>query len=340
MQWSSLALIFMKYLVFFLFFNIVAGCNSKGTNSEDSLLQQAPYKSLTDSIASEQSPAELYYKRGIVLLQNEQLVLAEADMKRAWQLKKDEQYALGLTAVLRKKKGDEAISFIQEATQQLPQSIALKIGLARAYQQRGEPDKAIQVCNAIIIKHPNQLDALGLKSELLTAQNKGAEALTTLELAYSYAPFDAELAHTLAFAYAEGSNKKALSLSDSLIKADVQGIHPEPYYFKGVYYANTGSNKDALLFFDKAIQHDYNFLDAYMDKGNLLYKGKKYEAALQTFNMATTVSPRFAEAYYWAGKAEEALGKKEEAKLNYQRAYGLDKSLDKAREAEAKMKEP
>jgi tetratricopeptide (TPR) repeat protein len=328
----------MKHPVLLFLLFIVVGCNSNEEGGANNVLQQAPYKTLTDSIAIEKNGADLYYKRGVVLLQNEQLQLAEEDMKKAWNLKKDEQYALGLAAVLRKKNKEEAISFLEQASRQLPQSIALKISLARGYQQKGDLDKAIEICNGIISIYPNQLDALQLKAELLTTQNKSAEALATLEQAYSYAPFDAELAHTLAFAYAEARNKKALSLSDSLIKADVQKLHPEPYYFKGVYYANAGNKEEALRAFDKAVQHDYNFLDAYMDKGNLLYNAKQYEEALKTFNRAVTVSPTFAEAYYWVGRAEEALGKKEEARLNYQRAYGLDKSLEKAREAEAGLK--
>ncbi|HVG15952.1 MAG TPA: tetratricopeptide repeat protein, partial [Chitinophagaceae bacterium] len=247
MQESSLALNNMKYhALLFLFLSFVA-CNNNDPGGGNTILQQPPYKTLTDSIASEKNTADLYYKRGVVLLQNEQVQLAEEDMKRAWSSRRDEQYALGLAAVLRKKNSDQAITFLQQASGQLPQSIALKISLARGYQQKGELEKAIEVCNGIIALHPNQLDALQLKAELLTAQNKSAEAMTTLEQAYSYAPFDAELAHTLAFAYAEAKNKKALSLSDSLIKADVQKMHPEPYYFKGVYYANVGNKKEALL---------------------------------------------------------------------------------------------
>lgn len=328
----------MNYLFFLLFLSFVAACSSNEMKNGNSVLQQAPYQVLTDSIAADKSASDLYYKRGVLLLQNEQVRLAEEDMKKAWELKKDEQYALGLAAVLRKKTRDEAIQFLQQASQLLPRSIPIKISLARGYQQRAETEKAIQVCNDIILEHPNQLDALQLKAELLTSQSKDGEALATLEQAYSYAPFDAELAHSLAFAYAETKNKKALALSDSLIKADVQKVHPEPYYFKGVYYANIGNNKEALISFDKAVQHDHNFLDAYMDKGNLLYNMKDYQRALETFNRATTVSPTFAEAYYWTGRAQEALGKKEEARLNYQRAYALDKSLHKAREAEARIK--
>ena len=128
-------------------------------------------------------------------------------------------------------------------------------------------------------------------------------------------------------------NSKAIALSDSLIEADAEGRHAEPYYFKGVYYANIGNKTGALVFFNEAIQHDYYFLDAYMEKGNLFFKSKNYKEALETFELAAKVSPTFAEAYYWMGKSKEALGNKAEAKLDYQRAFGLDKTLTEAKEA-------
>jgi hypothetical protein len=45
------------------------------------------------------------------------------------------------------------------------------------------------------------------------------------------------------------------------------------------------------------------------------------------------ISPTYAESYYWSGKCQEALDKKADAKLNYQRAYGLDKELQDAKAA-------
>ncbi|MBL0270139.1 MAG: hypothetical protein IPP99_16150 [Chitinophagaceae bacterium] len=47
--------------------------------------------------------------------------------------------------------------------------------------------------------------------------------------------------------------------------------------------------------------------------------------------MALTISPSFLSAYYWIAKCQEALGKKEEAKVNYLRAYELDKSMKEAK---------
>jgi tetratricopeptide (TPR) repeat protein len=332
----SIALMFMKNGILLLSLFILFSCSNGTSEEPNSLLSQPLFKPLSDSI-NQQPTAALYFKRGMLLRDNEQSALAEKDFRKAWSLEPSEDHALGLISILRSKNTDAAISFIQEALQKLPNSIALQVSLARGYQQKNEWTKALEVCNAVIAKYPNQLDALELKAELLSAQNKNAEALTTLEQAYQYAPGDPELAHNLAFAYAEAKNAKVIVLCDSLIRADKEGKHAEPYYIKGVYYANAGNNTQAINLFNQAIQHDYYFLDAYMDKGNLQYDNKQYNEALKTFQLATTVSPTFAEAYYWRGKTHEALGNKAEAKLDYQRAYGLDKTLKEAKEASDRL---
>jgi tetratricopeptide (TPR) repeat protein len=271
------------------------------------------------------------------LYSTDQKTLAEADLKKAWNLQPTEAHALSVVTVLVDKAPDSAIAFINDALKTLPTSVSLQMALARGYQQKGENDKAVAVCNAILSTYPNSLDALLLKAELLKAAGNNAAALTTLETAYSYAPFDAPLAYNLAFEYAEAKNKKALSVADSLIRMDQSEKHAEPYYIKGVYYQNVGNSAQALQLYEQAIQHDYNFLDAYMDKGRILYNQKKYAEALKTFSLPATITPTYADAYYWMGRSQEALNQKEEAKLNYQRAYSLDKTLTEAKAAANKL---
>jgi tetratricopeptide (TPR) repeat protein len=264
--------------------------------------------------------------------------LAERDLRKAWQLDPKEEYALRLTTILKQKNADTAIAFLQQALKKLPGSISLHVLLAKGYESKKEFDNSLAICNDIIQKYPGQLDALMLKSELLKQQNKTDEAISVLEQAYAYAPGDVDLVHQLAFEYAEAKNPKVLSLSDSLIKVDVEKRHAEPYYFKGLYYENKGNYKEAIQFFDLAIGHDYNFLDAYMDKGECYFDQKKYAEALKTFQLTTTVFPSEALPYYWMGKTQEAAGDKEEARLNYQRAYGLDKTFTDAKEAADRLK--
>ena len=98
-----------------------------------------------------------------------------------------------------------------------------------------------------------------------------------------------------------------------------------------------GNASEAIKNFDEAIRRDYYFLDAYMDKGQTLYDQKNYKAALSVFNLAATITPTYADAYFWMGKTKEALGNKAEAKLDYQRAYGLDKTMTEAKESAEKL---
>ncbi len=314
---------------------VFLGCSSG--DDEGSILNQPPYNTVTDSIRQFPDRADLYQRRGNLLLQAEERELAEADFKKAWNLQGSEDNAVSLASILMKKNSDSAILFIEQALQKLPQSIVLQVSLARGYQQKKNYEGALAVCNNIIAQYPNQIDALLLKAELLQSLKREKEALQTLEQAYKYAPFDAELAYNLAFEYAEAKNPKALTVADSLIKMDTSQSHAEPYYIKGVYYANNGNSIQALDLFNQAIQHDYYFLDAYMEKGTLFYDNKDYIQALKTFQLAARVSPTFADAYYWQGKTQEAMGKKLEAKQNYQRAYSLDKSLTEAKTAAEKL---
>ncbi|MGZ3852701.1 MAG: tetratricopeptide repeat protein [Flavisolibacter sp.] len=313
----------------------LAKCND---SKEDAQLSQPPYDKLTDSIHNAPKDAGLYYRRGTALYGAGEMALAEKDLRKAWELDPREENALRLTTILKQESSDKAISFLEEAVKKLPNSISLAISLAKGYESKRQLDKALAICNDIIKRYPGQLDALTLKAEILNQQNKTEESLSVLEQAYQYAPGDVDLVHQLAFEYAQAKNPKVLALSDSLIKADMEKRHAEPYYFKGLYYENKGDYQQAIQQFDEAIQHDYNFLDAYLDKGQTYYDQKKYAEAMKTFQLTTTVFPSEALPYYWMGKVQQALGKKDEARLNYQRAYGLDKTLTEAKDSADRLK--
>ena len=310
-------------------------CNNEQTK-DDTLLASPPFDQLTDSIRQAPQNPELYYHRGILLYQNNQAAYAEQDIRKAWQLQPKEAYALSLTTLLREKAPDSALVFLQQALQTLPNSIALKIGLARAHQKLGQADQALAITDGIIKQHPGQLDALTLKSEILNEQNNKSGALTYLERAYALVPSDPSLAYDLAYEYAGARNPKALLIADSIIKAQTPELE-KAYYIKGVYLVNTGKPNEALKNFDEAIRTNYNFLDAYRDKGQVLLDQKQYGLALKTFELALRIAPASAEFYYLTGKTQQAMGHKEEARLNYQRAYGLDKSMTEAKEAADKL---
>lgn len=318
----------------------LVACNDDSDSSPfGKLLTSAPYAAITDSIRQNPDSARLYYSRGIMLNRDGNPIPARLDFEKAWSLEKREEYAAWAGSLYQTP--DSGIAFLQKAIKELPNSGLLKIRLANSYAQASKTEEALTICNEII-QNPRDaidlIDALSLKSSLLDARKDTAGSLAALEKAYELASFNEELCYTLAFKYAEAKNPKVLRLCDSLIKADSLDERAEPHYFKGVYYSNISNVPKAIEQFDRAIQYDYTFLDAHMEKGKIVYDQKKYADAIKIFDMALTVSSSYADAYYWKGKCEEMLGQKDEARLDYQRAYGLDKTLIEAKEAAERIK--
>lgn len=312
----------------------INGCNNGEESSPfGEVLTQPPFKVLTDSIRQNPHDPDLYFRRAVLLNKNNFPEPALADFRKAWSMRKEEKYALGISTLWQERKPDSVIAFLNTALAEMPQSILLYISLARAYDQLNKKTDALAACDKALQINPNRTDVLKLKSELLEKNNDLAGAVTTLEKAYYLNPSDVDICFELAYKYAESKNPKTIRLCDSLIQKDAAGVHAKPYYCKGLYYANTGDKAKALDFYNQTIQHDYYFLDAYIDKGKLFFDEKKLADALKVFTLANTLSPAFPDAYYWMGRCQEAMGQKEEAKLNYQRAYGLDKTFTEAKEA-------
>ncbi|HET9824036.1 MAG TPA: tetratricopeptide repeat protein [Chitinophagaceae bacterium] len=314
-------------------FAFTSACNHHTASPYDELLSKPPYKILTDSIEQNSSNADLYYRRGMLLSKNNNYPPALADLRKAWSLSKREPYAIAISNIFLDRKPDSAISFLQQAMKLLPESIPLQINLVQGYANQQKIDEALTICNIILQKHPDHPAVLMMKSDLLEQKNDSVGSIKALEQAYRLAPFNEDLCYNLAFKYAQARDPKALMLCDSLLRYDTAERKGEPYYFEGVYYTNINNIPKALSYFDKSIQFDYTFLDAYMEKGKIFYDKKKYDEAAKTFQLALNVSTTYADAYYWLGKCQEATGQKDEARLNYQRAYGLDRSLTEAKEA-------
>lgn len=317
---------------------ILTGCNNnEETSPFGDLLNQQPYAPLTDSLKKEPKNAELYFKRAVLFNSNGLPEPALADFEKAWSLDKQEKYAYAIGTLILDKSSDSATVFLSNALKDIPKSTLLRLSLAHALNNQQRYDDALRMTDEILQINPQQVDVLKLKADIMEKKGNIEESVRTLEKAYALAPFDIELNNMLALRYAEIKNPKVLALADSLVAADSLKIHADPYYYKGIYYANTGETDKAIANFDQAIKTEYNFFDAYIEKGSIYYEQKNYKAASGVFSLVIRIDPTYAPAHYWLGKCQEALGDKQEAKLSYQRAYGLDKSFAEAKAAADKL---
>jgi tetratricopeptide (TPR) repeat protein len=325
----------MRSIILFFLPLLFLACNND-SKEDNNILQQPPFNVFTDSIAADPSNAALYYRRGSMLYQQDQKLLAKQDIVKAWELEPSETHGLSLTTLLKEINTDSALVFLEEAVSILPGSLALRIGLARGYQQKGATDRSLSILDKVLEQYPGQLDALSMKAEIYDQLDKKSESIQYLEKAWSLAPSDPELAYELAYGYAVIKDPKALKLTDSLIRNNAPEIE-KAYYSRAVYYTGIKKSNEAIKNYDAAIRANYNFADAYLEKGEMLYDLKRFDDAQRTFELALKVAPANALFFFWLGKCQEARGYKEEAKANYQRAYGLDKNFTEARDAAGKL---
>jgi tetratricopeptide (TPR) repeat protein len=183
-----------------------------------------------------------------------------------------------------------------------------------------------------MLKHDSSnFEAWYDKGMLLTELKDTSGALKAFERSYALQPLSMN-GVPLANLYAETKNPRAILICDEIIKKDSSGESLDPIFIKGVYYSNTKQHKLAIEQFEECIKKDWKFTDAYIEKGIVLFEIKNIDEALQTFKLASTISPRNPDAYYWQGRCFESIGKKEEAMDNYIRAYSLDRNFKEAKQ--------
>jgi tetratricopeptide (TPR) repeat protein len=321
-------------------FSSCKGPVDKKRDDRDSLLQRPPYAALTDSIrqSTPAAVAGLYLKRADLLSQHNMHEIAVDDYKRSWELQPNEEtglhYASTLSIIGRT---NEAVKLLEECLNKYPSNSDLAGLLGDIYVQSGRMKEAQALYERLLLADSANFEAWYEKGLLLEKARDTAGAIVSLKKAYALQPVNTyalELAHL----YAEKGNKTALELCDEVLLRDSTKELLDPFFIKGIYYSNTGQDPKAVIQFDSCIRRDWKFTEAYIEKGIIFFHQKKYNDALGVFQMATTVSNTYPDAYYWLGRCYEVTGKKEEAVIYYQQALALDKDFSEARDRINKLK--
>ena len=139
-----------------------------------------------------------------------------------------------------------------------------------------------------------------------------------------------ELANLLA----ETRNPITINVCNKLIQMNPSGdYNAQAYFFMGVYFSKINDKQKAVTLFDKSINQDFHFADAYIEKGFIYFTNKEYKKALQVYEQLNAVNPTNADGYYWQAKCNEILSNKTKAIQLYKKAIQLDGTITQANEA-------
>jgi tetratricopeptide (TPR) repeat protein len=324
--------------IMFCILLLAVGCGAPEEGG-DAVLHQSPYNTWTDSIGQFPQRSQYYYERGKLFSQNNDSVHALADLRQANAMAVVPDYALALSTFwLQHEQPDSARKVLLPIVQRFPENQLVQRNLLMSYFDQGDYKNALTVNDHALGYDSTSSGNWYNRARIKDALGDSTNAIHCLEKAYALDSDNATIAYDLANRYADAGNPAALSLSDHIIAAEpTNQKKPDPLTIKGIYYENTGDKVKALACFDEAIATDYTFLEAYLEKGILLYKQKNYPEALKVFELSTNIDNTFADGYFWIGRCQEKLRQTDEARLSYERAIAFDKHFTEAREALAKL---
>ncbi len=303
------------------------------SGSKDSVLAgDLDFKNLNDSIKRFPGDATLFLRRAIRLTQKNAHELAYPDFQKAWSLQPSVNIALPYAANLEiLGKNFERVNLLESLHSRYPSNKQIGRLLADAYQVYGRSDLALATYNKMIAKDSTDPETFYEKGLLLAQLKDTAQAISSLQKAYSSQGVDT-YGLELALLYAEQKNPKALTICDYVLKHDSARILIDPFFIKGIFYANMKQYPKAIIQFDSCILRDWKTTDAYLEKGRAYFHMENFNKASETFSMAISVTNTDPDAYYWLGRCFEAQKRKMDAINNYRKAIALDKNFTEAKQ--------
>ncbi len=104
---------------------------------------------------------------------------------------------------------------------------------------------------------------------------------------------------------------------------EINPNYKEAWLYKGLSLDDLGRYSEAITYYDKAISIDPNYIIPWYNKGIILGNQGYYEDAMNCFDKVISIDPKDAEAWYYKGVCLEVLGRLSEAEECYDKAEAL-----------------
>jgi tetratricopeptide (TPR) repeat protein len=224
---------------------------------------------------------------------------------------------------------------LKQAVKANPDSATLRLDLVDALDSAAQYQEAVAQMDSLIIKDSvnNSLwQRMGLLFEHAKDTTLAIRAYTRSVNIYPAADAQLYLANLLA----ERRDPLCLQIVNSLSRQTPErAVNASCDFIAGVYNARINQPQQAIMLFDRCIQQNIKYTEAYIEKGQILLDQKKIAEALKVFETCSAANQTYADGYYYQAKCYELLNKKEEAIANYQKSLTFDANL---KEAEAALK--
>ncbi len=210
---------------------------------------------------------------------------------------------------------------------QYPDSIALREISVEVLDSLGDLKEALRQLDTLIKRDSLNAGYWNKKGDLLERTEDTSGALR----AYRYSARiyrSPDVLLKAANLFAEKKNDTALIIVNSITEEWTdRTILSHAYFIRGIYFARKAMTEQAQQSFDACIRFNYQYLEAHMEKGFLLWDAGNVVGAKKIFNLVVQLKGTYPDGYYWLAKCEEKLKDSSNAREHFRQAKRLDANL-------------
>jgi tetratricopeptide (TPR) repeat protein len=212
------------------------------------------------------------------------------------------------------------------ALAQPPPVDATVLNRARSALRDGKPGDAMALAKELLVKCPNDDEALNVAGVAAFQSGDAASALDLLQTAVAFAPKNAEAWTNLGNVLA--ALKKGAEAESAYTKAiDADPAHADAPFNLGVLVEAVGRSAEALDAFDRTLEISPGHAGALQGRANALKSRKRLEQARSAYETALTRNPSLAEARTNLAAVLQELGDFAGAAREARRAFEVDPDL-------------
>jgi tetratricopeptide (TPR) repeat protein len=255
--------------------------------------------------------SETYRHLGLALKNREEYEEAEAQLKKALELTPEDPLIY------------EALEETFETQGQLQEAASVYREVAFFKSLTSRFTETLSVLNHSLLLHPDDLETLAVKGEVLGTLGRYEEALEALDRALALEPgYAFALGVKGGVLYGLGRYKEALEALDQAL-----ALEPE-YAFalgtKGQVLRGLNRNEEAVEVLRGVVGMDPSITWAHAELGEVLRVLGRYEEALEALDQALALEPEYAFALGTKGQVLRELNRNKEAVEVLQRAEKMD----------------
>ncbi|MEG4577250.1 tetratricopeptide repeat protein [Microcoleus sp. N3A4] len=245
-------------------------------------------------------------------------VSAEAYIKQA-----ESYYAQG--------KFEEAIAECKRAIEIKPETaVAYKIA-GNATQAMGKVDAARYWYTQALEIDPNFAEVHANLGSIYAQHKQWQKSIACYQKAIEIKPNLASAYRNLARVFLQSGQPQAgAECWYEALTLDINWAKPDEHFTLGNTLLELGQLERAISCYQRAIQLQPSYADAYHNLGEVLSLQGKWEEAIAAYRQAIDLNPNFDAPHYGLGKAWASLDRREEAIACYRRAIELNPNLAQA----------